>query len=353
MVKNAKQAPKAKAFATAEPKAKEASKSDSFDVPAAFTQAPSSLKSFLEPLSPKRIYLLHIDNHPPSFKLQIFLAHLAINIVIVAFILYRIYTGLYTYPDIFTALVGGDSPAKIDTSASSWGFLSSTIAWRTFNFLLDYFLATLFLPWPVRYLLGPARCRLAVGFQSAEIIVRYSREWSESLQPGTWIRDDEAAMKERVIPAILPLRLQNTGYLLIDADWDVDWDAIVKAHQLVKSEKLKIEDFQTSVLVHGGPSKGWLMWRVDDEATVASGEGLPSAARDRIVAFKDKLTDLGKEDLFYRWVEIIQYESTHPGGFTPERQRSAMLEVRELFEKEGVDFDQFWKDIGGMEGVSL
>ncbi|KAM5433114.1 hypothetical protein MferCBS31731_007227 [Microsporum ferrugineum] len=353
MAKNSKRTAKAKAFASPEPTAKTPSKSDSFDIPAAFTQAPSSLKSFLEPLSPKRIYLVHIDTHPPNFKRQIFLVPLAINIVIVAFILYRIYVGLYTYPDIFTALMGGASPAKIDTSAASWGFLSGTLAWRTLNFLLDYILGTLFLPWPVRYFLGPIRWRQAVGFRRTEIIVRQSREWSESLQPGTWIRDDEVAMKERVIPAILPLRLQKTGYLLIDADWDIGCDAMINAHRVVESKKAKIEDFQTSVLVHGGPSKGWLIWKVEDEAAASSEEGLPPAARDRIVAFKDKLADMGKEDLFYRWVEIIQYESTQPGGFTPKRQKNAMMEVKGLFEKEGVDFDQFWKDIGGMEGVSL
>ncbi|KAK2823849.1 hypothetical protein FQN49_007559 [Arthroderma sp. PD_2] len=352
MAKNSKKASKAKAFAP-ETTAKAPSKPESFDIPAAFTQVPSSLQSFLEPLSPKHVYLLHIDSHPPSFKRQIFLVPLAINIVIVAFILYRTYAGLYTYPDIFAALMGRASPAKINTSEASWGFLSSTLVWRTLNFLLDYVLATLFLPWPVRYFLGPVQWRRAVGFQPEEIIVRKSREWSDSLRPGTWIRDDETAMKERVIPAILPLRLQKTGYLLIDADWDVDCDAMINAHKLVGDEALKMEDFETAVLVHGGPSKGWLIWRVEDKENAISGEGLPPAARDRIVAFKEKLTGMGKEDLFYRWVEIIQYESTQPGGFTPERQKSAMIEVRELFEKEGVDFDQFWKDIGGMEGVTL
>ncbi|KAF3898034.1 hypothetical protein GTR04_2358 [Trichophyton interdigitale] len=353
MAKNSKRAPKAKAFAPSDSSAKSSSKSDSFDVPAAFTQAPSSLKGFLEPLSTNRIYLIHIDTHPPGFKRQIFLVPLSINIVIVAFILYRIYTGLHMYPDIFNAVVSGTGPAKIDTASASWGFLSSTLAWRTLNFLLDYILATIFLPWPVRFFLGPIRWRLAVRFEAQEIIVRQSREWSESLRPGTWIRDDEATMKDRVIPAILPLRLQKTGYLLIDADWDMDCDAMINAHKVVESKKAKLEDFHTAVLVHGGPSKGWLIWRVEDEAVAASGETLPPAARDRIIAFKEKLTDMGKEDLFYRWVEIIQYESTRPGGFTPERQRSAMIEVKELFEKEGVDFDQFWKDIGGMEGVTL
>jgi hypothetical protein len=95
---------------------------------------------------------------------------------------------------------------------------------------------------------------------------------------------------------------------------------------------------------------GWLIWRVEDEDTAEA--RTRSAQSDQILAFKDKLTAMGKEDLFFRWVELIQYESTQPGGFTPERQRSAMLQAKELFEKENVDFARFWQEVGGMEGFA-
>jgi hypothetical protein len=49
--------------------------------------------------------------------------------------------------------------------------------------------------------------------------------------------------------------------------------------------------------------------------------------------------------------ELIQFESTQPGGFTPERQRSAMLQAKEMFENEGIEFSRFWQEVGGMEGL--
>lgn len=58
---------------------------------------------------------------------------------------------------------------------------------------------------------------------------------------------------------------------------------------------------------------------------------------------------MGKEDLFYRWVELIQYESTRPGGFTQERQLEAGLKVQALFQEHGVDYIDFENSIGGME----
>jgi hypothetical protein len=73
--------------------------------------------------------------------------------------------------------------------------------------------------------------------------------------------------------------------------------------------------------------------------------------RKKILAFKDELTAMGKENLFFRWVELIQYESTQPGGFGPDRQAEAVAKAKELFESQGIDFEKFWAKVGGMENM--
>jgi hypothetical protein len=127
---------------------------------------------------------------------------------------------------------------------------------------------------------------------------------------------------------------------------------MVRAHELAdrvgKDHGVPLDEFRTAVLVNTD-ADGWLIWHVGDEDTP---EGRArSAQRDQILAFKDKLASLGKDDLFFRWVELVQYESTQPGGFTPERQKSAMVQAQMLFENESVDFTDFWRDVGGMEGL--
>ncbi|EEH44368.2 uncharacterized protein PADG_00657 [Paracoccidioides brasiliensis Pb18] len=184
------------------------------------------------------------------------------------------------------------------------------------------------------------------------IVVRKSRSsWSDSLQPLVWIREDDETIKTKILSAVTPQRLLKTGYLLIDADWDLDFTAMVKAHELVGQDRLKFDDFKTAVLVHGGGADGmdWLVWKVEEEKSDASSseEKLSDSQRDKIVMFQEKLAAMGKEDLFFRWVELIQYESTQPGGFTPERQRKAMQETKQLFEEQGVDFEKFWADSEG------
>jgi hypothetical protein len=87
------------------------------------------------------------------------------------------------------------------------------------------------------------------------------------------------------------------------------------------------------------------------ETAEAGGSLKEDEGRRKIVAFKNELTAMGKEDVFFRWIEIVQFESSRPGEFGPERQQQTMLKARELFEANGIDFDQFWEKVGGMKGM--
>ncbi|QKX56811.1 uncharacterized protein TRUGW13939_03918 [Talaromyces rugulosus] len=314
-----------------------------------FVKAPSSLDPFLQELSPKDIYLVHIDKEEPEFKRQLFVVPILLNTAIVLFIAYRIYNGIYVYPDILATALGLSPGPAVDLSSKTWLQTAFVIARRTITFSIDYFLVTLFLFWPIRFVQGPLYWRRKIGFREREIVVRKSRTaWTSTLPRNRWIYDDEKTVRERVVPAVTPQRLAKSGYLLIDADWDLEYDAMVRAHTLVdltsKGQGIQLDEFRTAVLVNTD-DEGWLIWRVADEAVKGREE-----QRDKLFAFREKLVAMDKEDLFFRWVELVQYESTRPGGFTPERQRDTMRQAKEIFEAEGVDFSRFWDDVGGMEG---
>ncbi|OJJ51562.1 hypothetical protein ASPZODRAFT_57030 [Penicilliopsis zonata CBS 506.65] len=316
-----------------------------------FVKASASLEPFLAPLSTSEVYLVHIDGTSPDVKKQTFSTSVVLNVVIIAIITLRVYMGLYTYPDMLASLFG--QAAAVDTATSSWGELVWIILKRTGTILLDYCIVVLFASWPVEFVRGPVYCRRTIGFREHEVIVRRSKpSWSAKLERNRWIRDDEAT-RDRIVAAVTPDRIAKTGHLLSDADWDLDYDAMLRAHVLVdatrKGEGVPLDEFRTAVLVHTD-ADGWLIWHVGDQDTTAAGR-TRSTQRDQILAFRDKLVAMGKEDLFFRWVELIQYESTQPGGFTPDRQRAAMLQAKKLFEDANVDFARFWQDVGGMEGI--
>lgn len=314
-----------------------------------FNKIPTILNPFVEPLAPEEVYLVHIDTTATDLKWQTFIVPTVVNAVVAIVIALRVYMGFSTYPAMLMMLLGMESSLSVDTATTPWTEIAKIILKRTGAILIDYFLVTLFLSWPFHFVLGPVRWRRAVGFRDREIIVRRShRNWSRKLERNKWMRDNEA-MRDKIVAAVTPERVGKTGYLLVDEDWNLDYRAMVRAHALVdltrKGEGVQLDEFRTAVLVHTD-ADGWLIWRVEDENTPQR-----SAQRDQILAFKEKLTGMGKEDLFFRWVELVQWESSQPGGFTPERQRSAMLQAKQMFEEENVEFSDFWEDLGGMDGI--
>ncbi|KAJ5436465.1 hypothetical protein N7445_007350 [Penicillium cf. griseofulvum] len=319
-----------------------------------FTKVPQVLQSFVEPLSPDEVYLVHIDTTAEELKRQTFTVPLIVNLAIAAVIGLRVYMGISTYPALVATLIGLQSSMTVDNATTPWTDAVGIILRRTGTICIDYFLVALLWSWPVNFVRGPVHWRRAIGFREREVIVRRSnRSWSKDLKRNQWIRDDDAR-RDKIVAAVTPERIGKTGYLLVDEDWNLDYAAMVRAHALVdrtrRGDGVRLDEFRTAVLVNTD-ADGWLIWRVGDDNTPAGEK--QSVQRDQILAFKEKLAEMGKDDLFLRWVELIQWESSQPGGFTAERQRSAMLQAKQMFEDENVDFSQFWDDMGGMEGEGL
>ena len=133
---------------------------------------------------------------------------------------------------------------------------------------------------------------------------------------------------------------------MLNKEWDLDWSAMVTATKMVDKKKMDIEDFKTTIFVHHSEF-GWMTI----ETAEAGGSTAEEEGRRKIVAFKEELTRMGKENLFFRWIELVQYESSRPDGFGPEQQQKTMIKAKEMFEAQGVDFDKFWAKVGGMKGM--
>lgn len=223
---------------------------------------------------------------------------------------------------------------------------------RAMSFITDLFVYMYAVPWPMNFFAGqtignPVAWRFGVGFRDKEIIVRRSKTWDTGLQdvldenspgqqilfPKVWRAVDPGWMKEK------------TGYLMLNNDWDLDWRSMVFATKLVDKKTLPLDDFRTTIYLHN-KDFGWLILQ-----TAAGGSAQEEDGRKKIIAFKDELTLMGKENLFFKWIELIQYESSKPDGFGKEQQAKTMVKARAMFESQGIDFDAFWQKIGGMEGL--
>lgn len=249
--------------------------------------------------------------------------------------------------------MGKKNDMTMDTKRMTMEAIGWEIARRTSKFMVDLVIYVFVWPWPKAFFMGqtignPVLWRLRLGFSEREIVVRRSRRWfvqsKKLFEEGSKEQD---VLFNNVGRATDPMWMsEKTGYLMLNKEWDLDWKSMVTATVNVEKGKMKLDDFKTTILLHD-EEFGWVVI----ETAEAGGSLKEEEGRRKIVAFKDELTAMGKENLFFRWIELVQFESSQPGGFGPEQQKNTMKKARELFERGGIDFDKFWEKVGGMQGM--
>lgn len=320
--------------------------------PNPFTAAPDAVQKFFTGhLDPSHIYIAHVDSKPRTFKRKIFLVPVAMNVAVALLFAWRARHILPYYLALLRSLLGARNETTFDTAAATWEEIAWEVGRRGFTFMLDLVLLVFVWPWPVEFCAGrahgnPVRWRWAVGFRDKEIYVRRSRR--------DWDREVPALLaspeRRQTLLSILrqatsaTLIQQKTGYLTMDGYWDLDWAAMVAATALADSGDVPLKLFRCLVLLHD-EERGWISLDMG-----ASEDADGEERRRQVFAFRDGLVALDKEDLFFRWIEIVQFESTRPGGFGEDKQAEVAQKIREMFEKEGVNFDELWKESVGPTG---
>lgn len=340
--------------------------------PSPFTTADDKLKPFLSSLDRTQVYITHIDPHPPAFKRQIFIVPVILNLFFVAALVWRAYYIVPWYTSVAQQLwaMNGQAIEQFYTSGL-WSIVVNEL--RHFvTVVIDYALIVIVAPWPISFFVelpgNPVLWRWHVPFELRELIVRVSRGWNaEDLLLGDKRGDESPFWKTRVLPALEMDKIGKTGYLLMDKNYDLDFGAMIVGQDLIRMKTVAEADLNGKLLAFWKPTtmstvqEGcWVIWDFRKELY---GGGMERDALDSlegdldidegkrmIMRFKEKLESMGKEDLFYRWVELIQYESSRPGGFTKERQIEAGRQVQELFQSHGVDFEEFERNVGIKDG---
>lgn len=325
-------------------KPKQASKTS---IPAPFTKAPASLDVLLQRLDPSKVHITHIDRLPAEQKRSIFLIPVALNGLIAFLLAWRLYYAIPKYWVLLQTFLGYITSATIDPEKTTRGEQVMILMKRFGMMALDFLLFRFVGPWPITFFAeqpaNPVSWRWKVGFQKEEVVVRISRGWgTEELMKGVKQGEENPFFKTRILPAIEPVFMRKTGYLMMDKDWDLEFELMQDAHTLLKQGSFKAEEMDKLVLAFQ-EGVGWLAWRWETSDDVVEGR------RKKVIAFKEKLTAMGKESLFWKWTEIVEEERDSDGGFTLERQKRVAKRVEEEFEKNGVDFDVVVQSIGGLD----
>lgn len=296
-----------------------------------------------------------------NLKKRVFAVPVLLNLIITLGLCVRIYYAVPVYLEQIITIFGYDTAYTVDTRKAPVGEIMNALTSRTLLLMVDFFIFGLIGSWPRGFVfgskwsrfVGPVQWRWTVGFRDTEIIVRRGRQWDTPLVVGevpeqvkTWKVDEELTIKVKVDPAMRPATLAKTGYLLLDKDWDLEFKAMLDAHKLVDKGTIQRKDLENLVLVYY--QKQWLIWKVHEAPEISAKQ---QEQDDVVGRFRKNLADMGAEDVFFRWIEIVQFETSQPGGFTEGRQAEAIRELKRLLEKKRVDFAKFWEEIGGQAGL--
>ena len=346
--------------------------------PSPFCLAPDALKPFLEDLATDHIYITSLDHQPRDFKRRLYIVPLLLNIFLSVVLLWRLRYALPTYVSLFLTMFGFETEHAViihySDTASLFGILGDRMLMMMGDFVLFRFIGG----WPWAFFFGwlggnnglgsPVAWRRAVGWRDEEIVVRRSRRWDRAIfeqAAGEAVREagktgsveewlekgkSDLLFQERIEPAVASRWIrEKTGYLMMDKSWDLSFEGMTAAHHLLGNGEITVEEFKTRVLIYSEKYGGWLSWDVWKEHDEENGR---AEGRGKLRAIKDKLTMMGKENLFFRWVEVLQSEtSSQPEPFTQQRRDKALMKVREEFEEQDVDFDEFWDSVGGVDSM--
>ena len=335
------------------PKTNSSFKPATEEIPTPFEKAPQSISPFLDQLDPSKVYITHLDRHLTDYKKQIFLMPVLINTTVALLLAWRIYSAAPTYLALAQALLGYTSSATVDTATTTRNEQIWTILRRTGMMLFDFLVFRFIGVWPLTFFFeqpaNPVTYRWKLGFHANEVVVRVSRNWTGAdLMKGVKQGEENPFFKTRVLPAINRDQMKKTAYLMMDGSWDLDFQLMLDAHTLTSppDRKFSPDDLDKLVLTHQD-AHGWLAWRWE------TGKDEVEERRKKIVMLKEVLTKMGKESLFWKWMEIVEDERDADGGFTAERQRRVAERVQSAVEGEGVDFEEIVNGLGGLEDMQV
>jgi hypothetical protein len=278
--------------------------------PEPFVPAPESLQPFLSTLKKSRLYITHIDRHPWFFKRRIFTVPLLLNLSILFLLLWRVYIVLPWYGSIVLTVLGYDSSTSVDTSQHTRGQLVSILLRRTGTFVFDFVLFRFIGPWPYTFFLekpgNPVQWRRKIGFKDEEVYVRVSRGFNQKDFLGASVQGwENPFFKVRVLRAVEEKYLkEKTGYLMMGADWDLDFDSMVTAQQIFDDGLVDKTYLNRSVFVWCGDATGWTMWQCGKETggALVNEQSQKFAAADNEDDFMKRLAaEAEKEE--ERWKE--------------------------------------------------
>lgn len=337
--------------------------------PSPFQLAPQAVLPLADRLPKDHVFLVHLEDTPPDLRRHTFLVPILLNLFITVGLCARLIYAAPVYLEQLITIFGYETKWTVHPKTLGWLDLIGILGERTILLATDYVLFGLLGRWPWEFLfgdrygryVGAAGWKWNVGFsRRPEPIVRRGRKWDvpifasekERKKQGKpekfWTKEEELLIYTNGSEGLRKINTSKNALSLLDRDWDLDYCAMVDATELLDKGSIKSNDLDHVILV---PWNGrWYCWYPHSTGASIMAE-VSGQQDDKLEKFKKTLVELGCEDVFYRWIEIIQYETNQPGALSAKKKQEAEQELRRMLRDRKKDDESFMKSIGGSNGV--
>jgi len=234
---------------------------------APFERLPTTLESSTTLLTNSNVYVIHVDQRPSSFKRKIFLVPAIMHALGFLLLVWRAMHATPYYMSILGALVT-PSPGLQQHTVDEFGWKDSLweIISRAAVFSFDLVLFSYVAGSVLEFVAGrthgnPVSWRWHVGFRDQEIYVRRSRQWTttQSGEPSAGFAvlstsEVNAKLSQAMSPGLIA---EKTGYILMNVDWELDFDAMIGLTRQVDQGIIGLDDLKLVALVMD-KRYGWL-----------------------------------------------------------------------------------------------
>lgn len=335
-----------------------------------FVPTTAALLPLTDVLPRNHVYLIHLESTKPELRRYAFSVPVMLNLMIVAGLCWRLYYALPIYLEQIITIMGYETKYAVEPKGLPWSKLLQIVLYRTFLLTVDYALFALLGRWPWEFVFGSKQTRhvsacgwkRAVGFsREKEPIVRRGRYWDNPLyqkdkerqlqgKPEQALtKEEELAIYTKCLDGSRTFHTSKNALSLLDKDWDLDYHAMIDVAELLDAAKIALDDIDHVALLPWQDK--WYMWYPNKASD--SGQDLKVIKKqdEQLESFKAELVKIDCEDVFYRWIEIVQYETSLPSGFTSAKKEEAEAEFKKMLKARNKNVEQFLSNIGGVSAI--
>ncbi|KAI6037866.1 hypothetical protein EDC04DRAFT_3114053 [Pisolithus marmoratus] len=290
----------------------------------------SVVHAFLSRCDPRvEVYVTHVDTASPTHRKGRFLTLLGVNLSFVFLLLRRIYGGLYRYGVLFAI-------SKVVVPLS-FNVPAPTLGWALLgNILLDLFIFVVITPIVLDFVRGLAMLRFRYGFPKEEVVFRKPT-------PATMVniateasQKKDALLKDLLQRAVSPEEMKQMNFGMPWEEWAYDYKAMAAACEANKDGTITYKTWDVST---------WIRMKTKWSVIQHNGEVDYDMKLGMMQRLKDKLREMGKEQVFLQMTEAIRAHTVFTDGVPQPVPAEVDDIISDIFKRNGLDFGEIMRDV--------